>query len=414
MFTIIQVHSLISPTMPTERTPLSRAALSGLLLVMLGCCLTAQAQDGEQPSLVLVRGGLTGVVQQAWGQADPAGTDTTIRGDVDIERSLVSLDADWFTHIRFGRGASLSNRLPNTFTSDVNSVAFGHHNAPDEFQVLLAQSWLKFDRPLNGLGSTDNPAMVSLTIGKMDPTVFFDTNFKSDEESEYFLNNVFVHNPLLDSGGDVGADFYGFSPGLRLAITPNPAGEQRSTWSLGFFGSGNGPTFNGSRRRPFSIAQWQYEVGDSASPQARFEVYVWQNPSVPNMVTGVLERHQGVGLSFHQALSPNWTLIGRAGQTVKGTVRFDQVLTTGIQSAGAWWGRPKDHAGFSLGGLRASADYVSQGLGQGTEVNAELYYAWHVLDSLQVSPHIQWVHRPAAQAAQPDIVVAGLRTKWSF
>ncbi|MCQ8896688.1 carbohydrate porin [Limnobacter humi] len=386
----------------------------GSFFLLLGCCSLVHAQVDDASSPLLVRGGLTGVVQHAVGSSSPSGTDTTVRGDVDIEQTLTSLNAEWFNHIRFGRGASLSARLPNAFTNDVNAVSFGYYNAPDQFQVVLAQSWLKFDRPMSGPGMAGNPGTFSVAVGKMDPTVFFDTNLKSDDESEHFLNNAFVHNPLLDAGGDLGADVYGFSPGLRLAFTPNPSSERRSTGSIGFFGGGNGPTFNGLRRSPFSIAQWQYEIGDSAAPLARYEVYAWQNPCVPNAVTGQLERHRGLGLSFHHALSAHWTVFGRAGQLLKGTTRFDQILTTGVESAGAMWGRPGDYIGFALGGLKASRAEAQQGLGQGAEVNMELYYAWRVLDSLLVSSHVQFIRKPAAQSGQPDILVAGLRTKWSF
>ena len=69
------------------------------------------------------------------------------------------------------------------------------------------------------------------------------------------MNNVFVHNPLLDSGGDIGADAYGFQPGaiLKYENTRQKGGE----WalSLGAFSSDVGANFSGSNRSTFVIGQ---------------------------------------------------------------------------------------------------------------------------------------------------------------
>ena len=46
------------------------------------------------------------------------------------------------------------------------------------------------------------------------------------DEGAQFLNNVFVHNPLLDSGGDIAADAYGFAPGVwALQVLTNEAAK---------------------------------------------------------------------------------------------------------------------------------------------------------------------------------------------
>ena len=79
----------------------------------------------------------------------------------------------------------------------------------------MAQAWYQLEVPFterNVLRKT------TFTVGKIDPFVFFDQNAIADDETRRFANNVFVHNPLLDSGGDVGADRFGFAPdGLYMA-----------------------------------------------------------------------------------------------------------------------------------------------------------------------------------------------------
>ena len=85
--------------------------------------------------------------------------------------------------------------------------------------------------------------------------MFFDQNSIADDETRHFVNNVFVHNPLLDSGGDAGVDRYGFSPGAIAAY--EDASDKAMAWgaSLGVFGAGNGANFSASSGKPFVIAQ---------------------------------------------------------------------------------------------------------------------------------------------------------------
>jgi high affinity Mn2+ porin len=96
---------------------------------------------------------------------------------------------------------------------------------------------------------------IYLTVGKIDPFVFFDQNAAADDESAKFMNNAFVHNPLLDSGGDIGADRYGFQPGAILKY--ENSSEKGGEWALsvGAFSSGTGANFSGANRSTFVIAQ---------------------------------------------------------------------------------------------------------------------------------------------------------------
>lgn len=117
-------------------------------------------------------------------------------------------------HLRFGRGPGLETRP--TYTGSVNSLAFETADGASRFAVL-AQLFYQLDMPLRTHDGSASWGAVNITAGKMDPFTFFDQNSVADDESSGFINNVFVHNPLLDSGGDIGADRYGFTPGIRAA-----------------------------------------------------------------------------------------------------------------------------------------------------------------------------------------------------
>ena len=87
--------------------------------------------------------------------------------------------------------------------------------------------------------------------------ITFDGNNYSDDESETFLNLAFIHNPLLDVGGDLNPGTYGGTPGIHLKYTHNSFLAQ-----LGTFGSGLGADFEGSIDNRITIAQltWFQEI----------------------------------------------------------------------------------------------------------------------------------------------------------
>src|SRR4029079_14975643 len=114
---------------------------------------------------------------------------------------------------------------------------------------------------------------VEITGGKMDPFAFFDQNAAADDETMRFMNNAFVHNPLLDSGGDIGVDAYGFTPGVRIAYVNEM--DKPDTWgaSLGVFGSGPGAHFTGSLGDPFIIAHLETTRRFFAGQAGTYRVY---------------------------------------------------------------------------------------------------------------------------------------------
>jgi len=162
---------------------------------------------------------------------DNAESQLTWRGDIAVSLpggDVGRASGQFFAHVRLGQGESFT-RLNPTFTGALNSTAFqlgnpdGERNAANS-TALLAQAWYQLDVPLPLGGHAEaSTRHLELTVGKIDPFVFFDQNAIADDEGERFLNNVFVHNPLLDSGGAVGADDYGFSPGARVAFRSDAA-----------------------------------------------------------------------------------------------------------------------------------------------------------------------------------------------
>ena len=396
--------------------------------------LSMQKQARQIAALedITVGASLTGVLQKlnASGSATGVGESrASYRGDISVTLpggKLGDIDGKIFTHFRLGQGTGVP--LRPTYTSTVNTTAFQTNAGADDSFAILAQAWYQLTVPLPRDGIKANSReRLSLTFGKIDPFVFFDQNAAADDESAKFLNNVFVHNPLLDSGGGVRADGYGFAPGA-IAQYSN-AYEKGAEWGLflGVFGSGPGANFSSSLAGPFLIAQAQAATRLDYLP-GNYRAYLWRNGRGAGY-DGVERRHSGVGLSADQKVTESATLFGRYGHQLQGQVRFDRAVTLGAELSGSRWGRAADSFGFALGALRTSENFRKDSVtldgnndgtpdfayqASGWEKQLELYYRFKVNGRFELSPDIQWIQRPAADGAGGTIKVFGLRAKVGF
>lgn len=397
-----------------------------------------QARQIEALEGISVGASLTGVVQNANASATASGereTRANYRGDISVTLpggEMGDTEGKIFTHLRFGQGNGVG--LRPTYTSTPNTTAFqvGSVAADDSF-AILAQAWYQLKVPLLNGGSKANAREhLHFTVGKIDPFVFFDQNAAADDESAKFLNNVFVHNPLLDSGGDVGADAYGFAPGAIFQYTNER--NKGSEWglSLGVFGTSgnrdaNSANFNGNLRSPLVIAQAQTAARFNFLP-GNYRIYLWRNGHAAGY-DNAERRHMGIGVSADQKVTDELTLFGRYGHELKGQVRFDRALTLGAELNGARWGRAADSLGFAAGALRTSRSFRKDSLAidanndgiadfgyqaSGTENQLELYYRFKVNSRLELTPDFQWIRRPGGDGTAQAIKVVGLRAKVGF
>ena len=376
-----------------------------------------EALDG-----ISVEGSLVGMVQQArrsgLGDASAGRSRANYRGDVAVTLpggTFGDNQGTVFVHTRFGQGEGLA--LRPTYTGTANSTTFSGSD-PDDTQFTVAQAWYQLDM---SIGNASNGRKASVTLGKIDPFMFFDQNRIADDETRHFANNVFVHNPLLDSGGDLGADRYGFSPGAIAAY--EDASDKALPWgaSVGVFGAGNGANFSASSGKPFVIAQAWVSPRTNQLP-GTYRAYAWRNARASDF-GGSEARHSGLGISADQRITDTLALFGRYGQQTSGSVRFNRAVTVGGELDGSAWGRGADGLGMALGLLRTSgkfaaasaADIDTYGHGaRGAERIGELYYRIHLNDHVEITPSLQYIARPAADPDAKAIAVVGLRARVGF
>lgn len=382
--------------------------------------------------------GFTSVAQYAGG-ADTGGaarSQWNYRADVSVglpAGEIGNAEGKMFAHFRMGQGDGLTNVL-NTF-GGVNASGFRVQGARPESDatVLLAQAWYQLDAPLP-VGGFKPRSRETLTFnfGKMDPFLFFDQNSIADDETARFLNTAFVHNPLLDAGGDVGVDAFGFTPGLRLAYQNQTRKPIAWGASLAMFGAGSGATFSNSFEKPFLIAQLDTEQRFFGGLAGNYRLYVWRNGQATpyaNKVDATTEAHTGWGISADQRMGDAVTLFGRYGRQTKGKVRFDQATTLGAEFGGSYWGRGADALGVAAGNLRTSADFRNDAptldanadgtpdfgyAASGSEQIAEVYYRLRIVKQFELSPDVQHIRRPAGNDAARSINTIGLRAQLTF
>jgi high affinity Mn2+ porin len=345
------------------------------------------------------------------------------RGDLGVSLpagSIGEAQGTAFAQLRFGQGVGVG--LRPTHTSTVNSVGFETGAGPDDSFAILAQAGYQLEWALDGGGFNEQKGRrVELTLGKLDVFGLFDQNAAAGDEGAQFLNNVFVHNPLLDAGGDIGADAYGFAPGLRLGWFDTD-GQWAWGVSAGAFGAGKGANFSGGLGKPFTIVQFELSpLQINGEPRGNYRVYAWSNGRSADLV-GNVQRHSGLGVSVDQRFGREWNLFGRWGRRGSGDGAFDDALTLGFEHGGRLWGRGRDAVGAAVGTLRtgsawraATADGTLAGYAaSGNEQLLELYYRMKLNEHLEVSPDFQWIRRPGGDGLAPTVRVFGVRASFGF
>jgi high affinity Mn2+ porin len=393
----------------------------------------AQARKIESFEGITAEGNVVAVAQGVNGGARSDGksqTQLNWRGDVSVTLpggDYGNASGAFFAHVRVGQGESFSGLNP-LFTGALNSTAFqlADTNASNS-TLLLAQAWYQLDIPLPLGGFKDrSKEHIEITAGKIDPFVFFDGNTIADNENEKFLNNVFVHNPMLDSGGAMGVDEYGFTPGVRLAYHSDAGKPEWWRASIGVFGSGNGASFNSSFTQPMLIGQ--IEFGQKYfGLDGNYRLYAWHNPQY-EAYDGSEGKNTGWGVSVDQRVDDDLTLFARYGHTMSGKVAFDRAATVGAELAGNDWGRAADSVGLAYAWLRASKgferstplDVDGDGVpdyayaANGAESIAELYYRWRFNGHLSLTPDLQYIRHGAANPDADDVTAIGVRGLYAF
>lgn len=325
-----------------------------------------------------------------------------------------------FGQFRMGQGSGL-NALPSY--SKPNASAFRVLSAqPDDSVAVLGQAWYQASIPLPFGGfKPHSRETLEINFGKMDPFVFFDQNAAANDETRQFLNTVFVHNALLDAGGDIGVDANGFTPGFRVSYVNSSTKSETWRLSLGVFGAGKGANYQQFFTAPLAIAQAETQWRLDGNP-GNYRAYLWQNGQASSY-DDITRSRSGWGVSLDQRVGDAWTLFARYGQHIaSGGARFDRALTIGSEVLGYGWNRGGDSIGMALGWLGTSSDYNAATaastdygyIANAGEMVSEVYYRFRINKQFELSPDIQYIAHPGAMPGVDAILIVGLRAQLAF
>ncbi|MFK5985744.1 MAG: carbohydrate porin [Pseudomonadota bacterium] len=380
-----------------------------------GAVKIAQALDGIE-----VGGGLTMAAQGVSGV--PNGSKDTnevnYRGDVTVSLPAGDIGASeglLFAHFRVGQGLGVEN--PGDAFSSFNSTSFQRPGtSTSDSTILLAQAWYQLTVPLPLGGNSDlSRQHIELNVGKIDPFMFFDQNNIADDETRGYMNQAFVHNPLLDVGGDIGVDDFGFTPGVRMAWINDTQKPLQYSVSAGIFGAGDGASFEGSLSDPFIIIEADTKQSFFTGLEGNYRVYYWRNGSTEDL-HGNQQTHSGLGLSLEQKVGDYTTLFARYGHQTEGSVKFDNALTLGADFGGSYWNRGGDAIGVAAGWLSLSNEYkeIANYNTTSQEQMAEVFYRYRLNSQLDISPNLQYIRTPGGSKDASSMTAVGLRAQLNF
>ncbi len=385
---------------------------------------TIDALDGVTAGM-----SLTTTAQHPSGAQQP-NSQLNYRGDIFVTLpmgKIGDIDNKFFAQFRLGQGDGLNTLA--TY-SKPNASAFRVVGAlPDSSVAVLGQAWLQTSIPLpfDGFKQRSRETL-DINFGKMDPFAFFDQNAIANDETRQFLNTVFVHNPLLDAGSDIGVDANGFSPGLRLSYLNRQSKHENWRLSAGILGSGQGANYTRSFSSPLLIVQAETQQRFLAGLTGNYRFYSWRNGQAAGYA-GNMESHAGWGISADQGVGDAITVFGRYGHQTSGHVRFDRALTLGTEIGGNYWSRSGDSLGIAAGHLHTSSNFShdsatvdANGDGRpdygftagGAEQLVELYYRYRINKQLELSPDFQYITTPGGNTMVAAIRMLGLRFQMTY
>ena len=279
-----------------------------------------------------------------------SGTQLNYRADVTVElplKPIGDIEHKLFGGFRMGQGQGLNTAFSaqGYYASAPNALAFRASGAsPDDSVVILGQAYYQASIPIPFGGFKPySRETLQITFGKMDIFSFFDQNAAAGDESRQFLNSVFVHNPLLDAGREVGVDANGFQPGFIVSYGNNSDKTQPWKLSFGVFGTGpRGSNYEASLTQPLLFAQAETQLKLFDGLTGNYRLYAWNRSSGEDFdywASGQSTQHTGIGVSVDQRVGDGITVFGRYGNLVKGELPFNQAVAVGAQINGSYWNR---------------------------------------------------------------------------
>lgn len=327
-----------------------------------------------------------------WQWADPVndGRNTLLTGSFDLAGTWTppgDLDES-LGHAGFlvEGGQILTGDANEDLSANVGS-GFGLNDDLDNTDIAVTELWWTLPA---GRWLDREPDALTLTVGKIDQTVYFDQNAVANDETTQFLATPFVNNPAIafpDNG--LGANMrYQMNEAIYLTagLGDADAVAKRSGFN----------TLDADHL--FVAAELGADLRLFDQP-GRYRVTLWHSdPS--DAGSGA-----GIAFNFDQHLSEQLLAFGRFASADDGPADFDAFAAAGLGITGPL-GRADDlfAVGYAWGRPTGGDD---------TEQLIETFYRLQLTDWAALSPHVQVILDPAS-GTEDTAVTAGARLQVGF
>lgn len=301
-----------------------------------------------------------------------------------------------FLHLEAGKGSGVEDELK--VFSNVNRDASNSENRL-ELTEAYYEHYLKM-------------IPLTLTFGKLDPTVYIDDNAYANDETSQFLGRCFRNSSVIEFPDNSAGIRLGFSP-YELLEFNFVAQDADSDWEDIFDGI-------------FLAGQVNFKP-KLLGREGDYRLIGWLNDRNHIKWLDTMkdkEEGYGFGISFDQELTDNLGLFLRYGwQNPKvyltgNSFSLEQAWSGGLQIKGKPWGREDDILGLAFGQIIPSDDYKkANSLKAKSEKHLEVYYNLKINEHLHLSPDLQVIWDPYGKDAangESTIVVGGLRGQVDF
>ncbi len=251
---------------------------------------------------------------------------------------------------------------------------------PDEqlSDLSLREAWLQtelFDQQL------------TLTVGRLDLTSFFDSNEVANDETAQFLSDALVNNPMLGLSEN----------GAGMASVYDP--KNGFTAKLGYQQSDSAASNLSDAL--FQLAEVGYQFNPLGTGIGNYRAWYRTDNSDPN---GDLEAY---GVSLDQKISPGITVFARYGsaETTAGG-DDDEFLSGGVQFGTGFIVNPGDVWGLGFAQTEFGND--------DEESLFEAYYKLGLAEKLSLSFHLTYISEDINGAETSDYLVPGFRLQASY
>lgn len=333
-------------------------------------------------------------------------TDVSYSLDLEISKDFSESASKLFLHLETTEGMGLEDNL--ILYSNVNE------DADENSEVHLAELWYE-----KGFLS----GRVTTTVGKLDPTAYFDTNEIANDEKSQFLARIFCNSPVVEF------------PDNGLGVRVSYKLSEMTNLDLGLFEGDSDWERVGDNL--FKIAQLHFKTSIKER-LGNYRFYGWHTNTYH---TKWLDRDKkkednyGFGFSSDQEVSKFFTLFLRCGwqnpkvynpevTTVDDRIySLEHAYSFGIQVKGELWGREKDIFALAFGQVIPSKYYKKYDDGSGLKLRAkaeghlEAYYKITLNEHLSLSPDLQYIWNPFGKDVQEntkDIFIGGMRAQLDF